>query len=64
MWSPGMIGLLLFLPHGALICYSFREYSFSRLEELCDRHGRPERFRAILDRQESALWCSSFVIPF
>jgi CBS domain containing-hemolysin-like protein len=55
MWSPAIIGLLLLLLAGsALIGYSFREFSFSRLEDVCDRNGRPERFHAILDDQEAA----------
>jgi CBS domain containing-hemolysin-like protein len=61
MRSPGVIGLLLLLLAScAVACYSLREFSYSRLEELCQRLGRPERFRAILERRNSTLLVLEF----
>ena len=39
----------------ALACYSLRGFSRSRLDEICCRHGREERFGLILRRAEPAL---------
>jgi putative hemolysin len=55
MWSSGVVGLLLLIACSALASYSLREFSYSRLEDLCQRAGRLQRFRDILDRGESTL---------
>lgn len=39
----------------AVGCYSLRDFAYSRLEHLCELRQRPERFRAILTQQHSAL---------
>ncbi len=55
MWYFGAAGFLLLLLAGSsLACYSLREFSYSRLEDLCQRRGRPDRFRDILEFSESA----------
>lgn len=52
----GVIGLwLVLLATCALGCYSLREYTYSRLEELCRRRGRPERYDDICEHDESTL---------
>lgn len=53
MWYYGVAGLLLLLlASSSLACYSLREFSYSRLEDLCQRRGRPDRFRDILEYTE------------
>ncbi len=49
-----LLGLLIFVFWASLGCYSLREFAYSRLEELCEQRGRPERFRAILTQQDPA----------
>ena len=39
----------------AVACYSLRGFSRSRLEEVCRRHGREDRFGVILKEHERAL---------
>ncbi len=55
----GLPWLLLVVALGvgwaSLGCYALREFAYSRLEKLCERRGRPERFRAILTQQGPAL---------
>ncbi len=54
---PPLLTTLLLLVGflSALACYSLRGFSRSRLDEICGRHGREERFGVILRRAESAL---------
>lgn len=56
MWFSGIPGLWLFLLAScALACYSLREYTYSRLEDLCRRGERPDRYDDICEHDESAL---------
>ena len=56
MALPAAAGLLLGLTFlSALAGYSLRDFSFSRLEEICERHGQPDRFSLILKRYERTL---------
>lgn len=53
---PAAAGLLLGLTFlSALAGYCLREFSFRRLEDICERHGHPERFGLIVKRSERAL---------
>lgn len=54
MWYFGEIGLLLFIAGTSLACYSLQEFSYSRLEEECERCRRANRFRHILEHSQSA----------
>lgn len=55
-WVPGFFVLWMALLAGcALACYSLRDFSYSRLEDLCQRRGKPERFRTILEDHDSTL---------
>jgi putative hemolysin len=55
-WHPGFFGLwLLLLAACALACYSLRDFSYSRLEDLCQKRGRPDRFRDIRHEHETTL---------
>jgi len=51
----GIIGTLFCGHLAAVGCYSLRDFAYSRLEQLCERNGQPERFRLILTQQHSAL---------
>ncbi|MDX1968234.1 MAG: hemolysin family protein [Planctomycetaceae bacterium] len=53
LWT--LLGQALVTFWASLGCYSLRDFAYSRLEELCERRGRPERFRAILTQQGPAL---------
>ncbi len=56
MWLPSLLGMwLVFLASSALVCYSLRDFSYSKLEDLCAARGRPDRFDAIRRDYESAL---------
>lgn len=46
----------------ALGCDSLRDFSYSRLEELCKERGVPERFSAILKEQGPALLALEFLL--
>lgn len=48
----------------ALSCYSLRNFSRSRLDEICRRRGREERFGAILKRWEDALLAAELFLLF
>jgi putative hemolysin len=70
MWYPWVVGLILTLLTGCALAYhSLRNFSYSRLEEECRRLGRPERFRVILDQQESTFlalqfWATILLLAF
>lgn len=49
-------GVLLFLL--TLLCFSLRDFSRSRLEDICQENGQPERFGDILQSYERALLLS------
>lgn len=49
----GVLGVFAFL--SALACDALRDFSYSRLEDLCVRRQKPERFSVILRVQEPAL---------
>ncbi len=53
-------GLLTFLM--ALICFSLRDFSRSRLEELCKQRGKLSRFGEILRNHEAALFVSELTV--
>ncbi len=53
LWT--LLGQALVAFWASLGCYSLRDFAYSRLEELCERKGRPERFRSILTQQGPAL---------
>jgi putative hemolysin len=50
-----MAGLLILVAWAALGCYALSDYAYSRLEELCEKHGVPDRLRAIMTQQDQAL---------
>ncbi|MDZ4685637.1 MAG: CNNM domain-containing protein, partial [Planctomycetaceae bacterium] len=50
-----LCGLLVLVYGAAFGCYALRDFAYSRLEEICDRKGVPERFREILTLQSQAL---------
>lgn len=47
-----MLAAQLFI---SIACYSLRDFSWSRLEEICKRHGREARFSTIIKRYEEVL---------
>ena len=60
---PAIIFVLLLLAFwSALGCDSLRDFSYSRLEELCEDHGVPERFGKVLKEQGSALLVLEFML--
>lgn len=60
---PFVIVLLLLLAFwSALGCDSLRDFSYSRLEELCQSHGVPERFGRVLKEQGPALLVLEFLL--
>uniref|UniRef100_A0A7C2K2X7 HlyC/CorC family transporter n=1 Tax=Schlesneria paludicola TaxID=360056 RepID=A0A7C2K2X7_9PLAN len=50
-----LAGLLVLVAWAALGCYALRDFAYSRLEELCERHGVPDRLRSIMMQQDQAL---------
>lgn len=55
-WIPQFFVVwLVLLAACALACYSLRDFSYSRLEDLCQRRGVPDRFRTILQDRDSTL---------
>jgi CBS domain containing-hemolysin-like protein len=53
---PALAGLLLVLSFAASLAgYSLRNFSFSRLDEICTRAGRADRFGRILRHYEQTL---------
>jgi len=63
MWYPVLIGLGLLLSAAcSLLGFSLREFSYSRLEEICRRRNQLERFREIRQQQESALLILDFYL--
>lgn len=54
--------LLLLAFWSALGCDSLRDFSYSRLEELCNDHQVPDRFGKILKEQGSALLVLEFML--
>ncbi len=60
---PVVMAVLLLLAFwSALGCDSLRDFSYSRLEELCESHKVPERFGKVLKEQGSALLVLEFVL--
>ncbi len=60
---PTMIVVLLLLAFwSALGCDALRDFSYSRLQELCETHGVPERFGKVLKEQGPALLVLEFVL--
>lgn len=57
---PVAAGLLTFLM--ALVCFSLRGFSRSRLEEICKQRGRLSRFGEILQNHEAALFLSELIL--
>lgn len=57
-----IFALLLLAFWSALGCDALREFSYSRLEELCESRGVPDRFRKILKEQSSALLLLEFLL--
>ncbi len=56
MIGPMLIGFfLLGVAWCSLGCYALREFSYSRLEALCQKQGRAEVFGIVLKQHESAL---------
>jgi putative hemolysin len=47
--------LLVLLFIAALACFSLRDFSRTRLDEVCERKGKPDRFLEIMGRWESSL---------
>jgi putative hemolysin len=55
-WTAILTGLLLLINFFlAWSCYSLRDFSRSRLDEICRSHGKKDRFSTILRRYEQAL---------
>lgn len=53
---PALVGLLIVIEFlAAVACYSLRDFSRSRLDEICRRHNNELRFGLILKRYERAL---------
>lgn len=56
MGYPALFGLGLLLTGAcAHACFALRDFSYSRLEDICTRRGNPARFREIREHLESAL---------
>jgi CBS domain containing-hemolysin-like protein len=47
--------LMAVMAWSAMGCYALRDFSYSRLEELCDRRRVPDRLRAIMTQQDQAV---------
>ena len=58
--SLAAAGLLTFLM--ALVCFSLRDFSRSRLEEICKQRGQLSRFGEILQNHEAALFLSELTL--
>ena len=59
---PALAGMLLILAFlTAVACYGLRDFSRSRLEEICRRHGREQRFSTILKTYEPVLLAAEFL---
>jgi CBS domain containing-hemolysin-like protein len=60
---PGLLFLLMLLAcWSALGCDALREFSYSRLEELCAKRGAPDRFGRILKMHGQALLALEFLL--
>lgn len=60
-WSiAALVGVFLFLL--TLLCFSLRDFSRHRLQEVCEEHGRPERFSEILQNYERTLLLSEMLL--
>jgi putative hemolysin len=57
-----LCGLLILVFGAAFGCYALRDFAYSRLEEICDQKGVPQRFREILTLQEQALLALELVV--
>jgi putative hemolysin len=57
-----LCGCLILMFGAAYGCYALRDFAYSRLEEICDRQGVPERFREILTLQSQALLALELVV--
>jgi CBS domain containing-hemolysin-like protein len=63
MGYPALFGFGLLLTAAcALAGFSLRDFSYSRLEDLCERRGKPDRFREIRKQQEPALLALEFLL--
>jgi putative hemolysin len=54
-WLAGLLCAAAVSCWAAFGCSALREFSYSRLEALCDRYRRPLRFRSILTDQDQTL---------
>lgn len=54
-WPIVIVTLLLIACFSAMGCYALRDFTYSRLEEICQQRGKPERFSQIMKQQEAAL---------
>lgn len=61
-WLGLLCGLVPVVFWASLGCYSLRDFAYSRLEALCERRGRPERFRSILTQQDPATLVLELVV--
>ncbi len=60
---PVMVFVLMLVAcWSALGCDALREFSYSRLEELCSKRGAPDRFGQILKMQGQALLALEFLL--
>lgn len=60
---PGLVFVLMLVAcWSALGCDALREFSYSHLEELCNKRGVPDRFGQILKRQGQALLALEFLL--
>ena len=60
---PGMVFVLMIVAcWSALGCDALREFSYSRLEELCSKRGVGSRFGQILKKQGQALLALEFLL--
>jgi CBS domain containing-hemolysin-like protein len=57
-----LIGGLILVFGAAFGCYALRDFAYSRLEDICERNGVPERFREILTLQSQALLALELVV--
>jgi putative hemolysin len=57
-----LCGLLALLFWASFGCYALRDFAYSRLEDLSERRGIPERFREILTQQAQALLALELVV--
>jgi len=60
---PGLVFVLMLIAcWSALGCDALREFSYSHLEDLCNKRGVPDRFGQILKRQGQALLALEFLL--